>query len=295
MLVQELHHMNRFLFFGVNRGIIVHPLEHETSQFRVSRLDLVAVADVPVEGVNHRHNKRGNTTALAVPQDSHGVVGQVRHFQNPAVNRVLDVVVYVGDFVRESHHIPLPSRRFGFTGVIANPVTHLHCQIQPDSVFLDYLDHPNTLLGVAKSETSVQDSLAVVPERRVPQVVTQRDCFGQVLVESQSPSDCSGNLCHLEGVSEPRPVMVGLREQKHLCLVFEPPERTRVDNPVAVTLEVRANVAGRLGKIPLPEIAAFAGVFREHGTLVFDCAFPNNHVLPPLRNCARRLSTEIYA
>ena len=77
-------------------------------------------------------------------------------------------------------------------------------------------------------------------ERRVAEVVPERDRLGEVLVEAQRSRDRARDLRDLEGVREARAVVVAFRRKKHLRLVREAPERLAVDDPVAVALEVRA-------------------------------------------------------
>ena len=62
-------------------------------------------------------------------------------------------------------------------------------------------------------------------ERRVPEIMSERDRFGQILVESERPRDCPRNLRNLKRVRQPSTVVVALRRDKYLRLVAQPPER----------------------------------------------------------------------
>ena len=48
------------------------------------------------------------------------------------------------------------------------------------------------------------------------------------------------DLGDLQGVGEPRDVVVALGVQEHLGLVLQAPERLRVDDPIPIPLEHRA-------------------------------------------------------
>ena len=75
---------------------------------------------------------------------------------------------------------------------------------------------------------------------RVTEVVPQGDGLSQVLVEPERPRDGSSHLGHLEGVDEPRAVVVPLGGQKHLRLVGKPAEALAVEDAVPVALEASA-------------------------------------------------------
>jgi hypothetical protein len=144
--------------------------------------------------------------------------------------------------------------------------------IRSDPVALDPLDHPQRVVVVAEAhpvvllEAGVEHLLADVTERRVAEVVAQHDRLRQVLVEGQGASDRPRDPGHLEGVREARAVVVALRRDEHLCLVLQPPERLRVDDPIAIALERRAQRRVRLGDRPLRRVRA-RRERREHGCL----------------------------
>ena len=128
-------------------------------------------------------------------------------------------------------------------GVREDPVADLAGQVQ---VARD----PVGLLVVAElpspkwpRERLVERVLAGVSERRVPQVVPEADRLGQVLVQAERSGDDPGDRGRLERVGHPRPVVVALRVDEDLRLPLQPPERLRVDDPVAVALERRPDAA----------------------------------------------------
>ena len=89
--------------------------------------------------------------------------------------------------------------------------------------------------------------LPEVPERRVAEIVAERDGFGQILVEPQGAGHRASDMADVERVRQPDAVVVALGREEHLRLVLETAERFGVDDPVAVALEAGADRIGRLG------------------------------------------------
>ena len=135
-------------------------------------------------------------------------------------------------------------------------------RFRPPAVALEHVDDPQRVLVVAEApaealvQRTVERLLAGVPERRMAEVVAQPDRLGQVLVQPQRPRDGARDPGGLERVGEPRAVVVALRVDEHLRLVLEPPEGLRVDDPVAVALERRAQAAWRLVRRAIGRIGA---------------------------------------
>ena len=93
----------------------------------------------------------------------------------------------------------------------------------------------------------VERVLARMPERRVAKVVAERDGFREVVVEPQRASERARDLRHLDRVGETGAEMIALVIDEHLGLVGEAAEGGRMDDPVAVALEVGPRRRRRLG------------------------------------------------
>jgi hypothetical protein len=142
-------------------------------------------------------------------------------------------------------------------GVLEDSFAHVVRQIQPRLVvaLLETVHDADGLvvvleaagLGLALPEEPVEDVLPGVAERRMPEIVPDRDRLGQVLVQSQGPRDAPRDLRDLERVRQPRPEMVALVGDENLRLVLEAAERARVNDPVPVAGVMRAGVSGRRG------------------------------------------------
>ena len=124
--------------------------------------------------------------------------GQVLLAQDPGTPGVVDVVVHVGDEVRHPHDLPFERRRpllrvepngrslLTFR-VATDAIPHLEGEVEPQPVVLEHLDHPHRLLVVAETAAHrlVEERLAGVAERRMPQVVGETTDFDQVRVATE--------------------------------------------------------------------------------------------------------------
>ena len=117
----------------------------------------------------------------------------------------------------------------------------------------------------ALAQARVEHALADVAERRVAEVVPEPDRLGQVLVEPERPGDGARDPARLERVGQAGAVVVALGRDEDLRLVLEAPERLRVDDPVAVALERRAQRESASGAARRPGTSG--GERRERGRL----------------------------
>src|ERR1700677_1458323 len=97
-------------------------------------------------------------------------------------------------------------------------------------------------------------------ERRMGEVVGQRQRFGEVFVEPEHPGQGAGNLGHLKRMRQPGAVMIAFVEYEDLGLVFEPPKRRSVNDTVAVAAERAAVLARWLGMQPAAALRRVAGI-----------------------------------
>ena len=86
----------------------------------------------------------------------------------------------------------------------------------------------------------VERLLAGMAERRVAEIVGQRQRLGEILVEAERAGDGARDLRHFEAVGQPGAVMVALVIDEDLGLVLQAAERGRMDDAVAVALKRRA-------------------------------------------------------
>ena len=193
-----------------------------------------------------------------MPQHIEGTGREFAGLEHAGPERVVDVVIDVGDAVGEPDDLGLEGGGLGHgPRVVHDAVAHLPGEVEARAVVLEVFDDAQALLVVAErpAQERRERLLAQVTERGVPQVVAQGDGFGEVLVEPQGSGRGPGDVRDVERVGEAHPVVVALGGHEHLGLVLEPPERLGVDDAVAVTLEDRADVV-----LGLVAIAALGGV-----------------------------------
>ena len=112
----------------------------------------------------------------------------------------------------------------------------------------------------------IERPLAGMAERRMAEIVRQRQRFREVLVQPQLPRQSAGDLCHLQRMGQAGAVMVALMEHEHLGLVLQAAERGGMDHPVAIPAERAAGPALRLGDQPAAAVIGIAGIGRARGS-----------------------------
>jgi hypothetical protein len=117
-------------------------------------------------------------------------------------------------------------------------------------------------------------------ERCVPQVVAERNGFGQVLVLPHSAGYSPGYLSYLERVRKPRPVMVSFGGDEDLHFMHKSSERFTMYYPVAVALKRRAQRTLLNGDEPACGFFRKESVFRKKHTFHFvNLFFYRTHLL----------------
>ena len=158
--------------------------------------------------------------------------------------------------------------------MIDDAVAHFKSQVEAPAVLFEHVDDAQRLDIVRKSVRSqtVQNPLARVPERRVPQIVPQSDRFRQVFIESEGTGDGARDLRNVDGVRHAGAEMVAFRRKEDLRLIFQTQERLAVNNAVAVALKGGTHIAFLFRALPAFRIFRFAGEFGQK--LLFDGISP---------------------
>ena len=163
-------------------------------------------------------------------------------------------------------------------------------QVEAAAVVLEHVHDPQALDVMVESpgHQLIDDFFARVPERRVTQVVSERDRFGQFLVKAQHLRDRSRDLRHLERVGEARPVVVAGRREEHLSLVLQPAERLAVDDAIAVTLKRRPHIVFGFRAQTSPRVGALRGAVGKNLALTLLELLANVHLVEIIPLCGRR-------
>ena len=158
------------------------------------------------------------------------------------------------------HSIDAPEPIFGLavTGLVEKQ--HMKRNDTAEAGCRLYLTKP---LGVGILTTAEKRGLLepAMAERRVPQIVRQRDRFHQIFVQAQIARQRTADLRHFQTMGQPRAEQIALVVEEHLRLVLEPAECRRVDDAVTVTLEFTTRHVRRFGKAA-PHAARCVGGIR---------------------------------
>lgn len=129
---------------------------------------------------------------------------------------------------------------------------------------LQLVDHPQALQIVFKaaivSHAGIERILARVAERRMPQVMGERDCFNQIFVEPEVAGDRTPQLSHLKRMRHPGAKKIPLVIQENLGFIDQTAKSAAVDDAIAVPLEGCAGRRGRLLKVTSPRPARVTGI-----------------------------------
>jgi len=95
--------------------------------------------------------------------------------------------------------------------------------------------------AIAKAaHLAVQFVFTGVRKRRMADVVAQGEGFGEFFIEMERRGDGSGDLGDFDGMGQPVPKMIRNAWRKNLRLIFKPSKSPRMDDPVAIALELAA-------------------------------------------------------
>jgi hypothetical protein len=103
---------------------------------------------------------------------------------------------------------------------------------------------------------SVQNGFALMAERRMAEVVCERNGFGEVGIQPERAGDVARDGGDFNRMREPRAEMVARAIQKNLRLVFEPAEGARMNDAVAVALVLGAPFRRRFGTFATAGVTA---------------------------------------
>ena len=171
-------------------------------------------------------------------------------------NGVVGIVGVVGDRVGGIDHLGF-EERCGSGAVFLScrlGVEHLAGEIEARELGIAGLQklHDPQCLGIVVEAPLVAEQFGErvfsgVAERRMADVVGERQRLDKVFVEGERAGEGAGDTGHLEGVREPAAVVVAVVAREDLRLVGKPSEGGRVDDPVAVALVGAAKLVRGLG------------------------------------------------
>src|SRR5262245_7396030 len=117
-------------------------------------------------------------------------------------------------------------------------------------------------------------------KRRMPQVVRERDCLRQILVQPQRARDGAANRRHLDRMCQARAQVVAGAVEKNLRLVFQAAERARMNDARTIALKFGAIGVTRFTVLSPPRVPRFLSNASERRAL------PLLHLFARLPFCA---------
>src|SRR5215210_2692125 len=161
--------------------------------------------------------------------------------------RIVEIVVDIGDAVGDPHHFAFERIRLSCRGVgdtraelrvTKNAVPDRKRQVETAPIPFQMINHAKTLLVVPEAREGFgQRGLTGMPERRVTEIVAETDRLNEVLVEEERPANSTSYLGDLEGVGEAGSIVVAGGSDEDLGLVHQSAKTLRVEDAVAVALE----------------------------------------------------------
>src|SRR5947207_233972 len=221
--------------------------EHEGAEREHRLADLLALHDVAggLGRLDEVVHQRVDSTRAGLAEQCHLVLEKILGPQDPEAYGIVDVMVDVRDAVDDPNDLPLVRRGLALPGVRQDPVFDFRGEIEVlrDAERLLVVPEP---AAESLRERLVERLLARMAERRMTHVVTEADRLDEVFVQAEGARDAAGNRGCLERVRHSGAVVVAGGIDEDLRFSFQAPERLRVEDPVAVALERRAQSALRL-------------------------------------------------
>jgi hypothetical protein len=77
-------------------------------------------------------------------------------------------------------------------------------------------------------------------ERRMTQIMRERDGFDQVFIQTQIARYCASDLRDFQRMGQPRPKQIAFMIDENLRFVFQPAKSRRMNDAIAIALELTA-------------------------------------------------------
>src|SRR5260363_211754 len=131
----------------------------------------------------------------------------------------------------------------------------------------EFIDHHQTLQIVFKAavfaHACVERVLPGMAERRMTEIVRERNRFDERFIPAQIARDRTRNLRHYQAMREPGPEQISFIIDKNLRFVFQPSERSAMNTPDTVTLKFGARPRGWLRPLPAARLRRARRIRRE--------------------------------
>ena len=262
--------------------------EHESPEIQKDPVALLTHMDAirlilhrMLHDVSHHRSDHGGVRRPDAVAD---LLGHIRRGDEPHGLRILIVVAEVGDAIGILDQTAFERMRLERPAVVQHAVEHRERQIQPRAVPFEPLCDADALLVMLEMAIDLLERLLPdVAKGRVPEVMSERDRLHEVFIQGQCARHRPPDLCDLEGVRHPRPIMIALRRDVDLRLVLHPPEGIAVEDAVTIPRKVRPERILRLRMRPL-RLLHMKGARRQDIVFSLFDPFPWIHSRPPWKN-----------
>ena len=143
------------------------------------------------------------------------VLFQLRRVENFKVDRVIEIVSVISNLVRQIGDLRFERWKPIFALVLPQTFAHFEGQIQSRKIgisVLKQLNHAQTLPVMLEAAVIAHAFgkyfFARMSERRMAEIVRQRDRFGEIFIERKSARDCPADRRDLNRMRKPRPQMI---------------------------------------------------------------------------------------
>ena len=194
---------------------------------------------------------------------------QLIEAQQPGAQAIIDIVIVIGDIVRDRRDLRLQRGSFGQRQrkggislgqrpagmphravVLGQPFQRFPCQIEPRPFRIRaFQRHQRAQRMAVVIESArarhrrLQRILPGMAERRMTDIVSKAECFGKILVQSQRASDRAADLGDLQAVRQADAEMIAIGGKENLRLVSQPAETDRMNDSIAIALKGVARAA----------------------------------------------------
>ena len=198
--------------------------------------------------LHHAENNGIDPVSGGMAKDICALLRKCILIQNSGPDSIIYIVIYIGNLISYSDNLTFQCRRIKACLMISNTVTDFPCQVQSLAVFLYSFYNSDTLFIMTEepSTAGCKSSLSHMTKRCMPYIMAQRDCFRQILICPDGLCNRSCQLCNFQGMCKTCSVMISIRSQKYLRLMFHPSKRLGVDDLVSVPLIGRSYITFRI-------------------------------------------------
>ena len=247
IIIKIGHHVNGLLFLAFSHRILIHIFKHEGAKVHGSPLhfrrhpDLRLVHAVDDHIMDHRIQANSGRISKNLPIWFRNIF----LFEHASPDRVVNIMVDIGNLIRQAYDLSFQRMRRTRGFMIQDSVTHFPGQVQSLALLFQTFHHPYALLVMLEPQRAylVKRPFSRMAERRMPQIMPQRDRLHQIFIETKSLCYCPGILGYLQRMGQPGPVMIPFGKKEYLRLLLQPAKCLAVEDPVPVPLEDGTDIA----------------------------------------------------